>query len=349
MGQPRGEVDDVLLKIVGPVITCVLGIAFFVLSGCFHRKPGKREAKREEKAPFGERFRNGRGAELNWGIVLAVVLAVMLITIAAGAAMYFHEEKKENSGIPAPTLPGTVGSMDDLSAKKQAIDIWALLQDGPYSGTGTKAEMLDSEIQTIRTMLDPARKDREYFGFPEKFQLHPVPSENVVTERTTASSLEEYDKQLADAVPKEEYYWTANIALSCLQMCKNTGNTAEYEYYCQLAVWGLVNWYVSLGENASSKQLVDLFYWIGQAYDYLGGAMTGDAKQGPFFVSAAFLEMAAQELLENGFQGNTVDADTCWSFYLVMLERLDEHMDAGTGYGARADAQRALHPVTGES
>ena len=172
----------------------------------------KDDRNREEKAPFGERFRNGRGAELNWGIVLAVVLVVMLIIIAAGAAMYFHEEKKENSGIPAPTLPGTVGFMDDLSAKKQAIDIWALLQDGPYSGTGTKAEMLDSEIQTIRTMLDPARKDREYFGFPEKFQLHPVPSENVVTERTTASSLEEYDKQLADAVPKEEVLFGRRIS-----------------------------------------------------------------------------------------------------------------------------------------
>ncbi len=339
-----------LQKIALAIITCAIGIVIFIVSGCFQKKQGKREAKKKEEAADDSRSRGRKRTLRGWGvklsrqaaIVVVVVVIMLLITIVAGAAVYLQGGKKGDDDIPDPTLPGAVGSTDDLIPVEQVIEIWPLLYDGTYSGTGTKAGMLDGEVRMIRTMLDTARKDQNYFGFPEGFQLHSAEAD---TERKTASSLEEYDKQLADAVPKKEYYWTANIALSCLRLCKNTGDRAKYEYYGELAVWGLTNWYVSLGEDASSEQLVDLAYWAGQAYDHLGGVMTDDTRQGLYFVSAAFLELAVQELMKNGFQGGVVDEDVCWDFYLTMLERLELEMDADTGYGARADEQKALHPI----
>lgn len=96
-------------KIALAVMTFAIGIVLLIASGCFQRKPGKREAKREKRTANDRRLRGSWEGEISGRIVLTVVLIVLLITAAAGAAMYFHEEKERDGVIPDPTLPGAVG------------------------------------------------------------------------------------------------------------------------------------------------------------------------------------------------------------------------------------------------
>lgn len=331
-----------LQKIVIAIILCGLGIVCLVARGYLCRKQRKQETKASEKTRSGEKVGATRGilrGKISFRGVMAAVLVLLLITIAAGTAVRFLGEKKESDDIPNPTLPGAVGSTEDLFPNKRGDMLWDLLYGGTHGGEGTVAEKLEEKVEAIREMLDSARNEEGYFDFPEGFRLHPAVPD---AELKTADTLEAYDRQLAYQVAKKEYYWTANLALSCLDLCTRTGeqDVAKYEYYAKLAVWGLSNRYVSLGKEAPSTKLVDLNYWAGQVFDHLGGAVVGDMKQNMYLVSAAFLEMAVRELEVNGFRGDVVDADICWGLYYTMLVRLGLEMDPGVSHDAGAAARR---------
>lgn len=322
-------------KIMFGVILCVFGIVCFIAWRYLSKKQGGPETKENEKTGSGEKVGAGQSilkGKTGWGGVAATILILLLITIAIAAetTAHFRKEKMEDNNIPNPTLPGAVGSTEDLLPNKRGDMLWDLLYGGAHGREGTVVERLEKKVEAIQEMLDSARDDKGYFDFPEGFRLHPATPD---AELKTADNLEAYDRQLAYQVARKEYYWTAIIALSCLDLCTQTKeqDVAKYEYYAKLAVWGLSNRYVSLGKGAPSAELVDLNYWAGQVFDHLGGAVEDGRKQDVYLVSAAFLEMATQELTANYFQGGVVNADVCWNLYLTMLERLNLEMEPSSG------------------
>lgn len=320
---------DDILKTVLVFLICAAGVVCFATAGYLWRK---QKTNREKKAESGEQTA-GRGifkGKTGYGAVAAVAL-VVLITIAAMAATYFHKERTSNDDIPRSTMPGAVGSTEDLFPNKWGDMLWDLLYGGTHGGEGTVAEKLEIKVEAIQEMLDAARNEEGYFDFPEGFRLHSAMPDS---ELKKADTLEAYDRQLAYQVAGKNYYWTTNIALSCLDLCTRTGkrDVALYEYYAKLAVWGLANRYVSMGEEPRPTRLVDLYYWAGQTFDHLGGAVADDARQDMYLVSAAFLELAARALKASDFQGNVVEPEVCWELYLTMLERLDLEMDSSAGH-----------------
>lgn len=315
-------------KVVIAVVLCLVGIV--CLRAAFLR--------------FRKRLRKRRGrGRFDWRKQVAVVVAVvLLITGAAGATVYLIKNKETEIEMPDPTLPGSVGSVDDFLPGERDSAVWKLLYDGTYRGLETEAIKLDGEIRMIVNMLETAKSEGKEFELPVGFHLHPAKADS---KRQTAGSLEEYDGQLTDEVANKEYYWTTITALNCLDFCTNSGeqDKTKYEYYSELAIWGLVNQYVALGEDAS-KELVDLFYRAGQVFDHLGGSETGATKQGLYFVSAAFLELAFLELVHNGFHRGEVYQSDCSNLYFTMLKRLSLNMKDSAGYSKRTAEKSALIP-----
>lgn len=274
------------------------------------------------------------------------VLAIVLFTPASAqiVELVLHGDAEEEVWIPTP-LPA-VKTVEDVLPRTFSLNgvegsLMLSLADGIYASEKTEGADIERESNAILLMLERHRSIGEEIALPTWFELH---QEEKCYEYRVAGTLAEYDGQIAafmerlecgtEEKRKEKYNQIGITALNALQLCKETGveEPQSYLYFAELTFWAFANEYV-LG--ADRWEQVDLFYRIGQAYDYLGliAKDLPDFRYRMYFLSAAFLDLSCDVLEENGFsrEGVIYWGDT-WHLYLTMVYRLGLYMDNRTEY-----------------
>lgn len=339
------------------VVKPCLFLALLCLSLYFIREPAIR--------PFAycaSQLKKCRSRNLIVALVLAAALTVSAVAVAKNKTGSDDSPDNEEPPFSEPDMTPPAKNLSD--AYPQVYDSLLLFFSMErYADLETKADDVTKLSKAIASLMKTRFDNQRPFMLPQGFQLHDaVPTAAV----NTVETCEEYDGQLLDAWQntqdlddRDDYYQyqrIATAALNCLNLLQQDYKDDKYSsqdaifedflYYAELAVWGLSNQAVLA--KLFPAQKVDLYYRLGQAFDHAGTAAKDSAppfQHELYFVSAAFLELALNELESLGFQSEGHEyCSAVWDLYMTMHDRMGRYSYHHSGFFAKVDdcANRVL-------